>query len=106
MCLFKWIRFLTQLWDILVSVQLVLEGVRARQTGDALLMEKRMMEKTVQQTKKTIDFYEFKAGRLEDQVIWEAHLVFNALFSKTNHPSAAVKILHGAQAESRWRESP
>lgn len=53
----------------MVSVQLVLEGVRARQTGDALLMEKRMLEKTVQQTKKTIDFYEFKAGRLEDQVI-------------------------------------
>ncbi|KAI3444762.1 hypothetical protein Pfo_001427 [Paulownia fortunei] len=50
------------------NVKLVLEGVCARQTGDALRMEKRMMEKAVQQTKKTVDFYDFKAGRIEDQL--------------------------------------
>ncbi|KAL2234062.1 UNVERIFIED_CONTAM: E3 ubiquitin-protein ligase BRE1-like 1, partial [Sesamum indicum] len=47
---------------------LVLEGVRARQTEDALLMEKRMLEKAVQQTKKTVDFYDYKAGKIEDQL--------------------------------------
>ncbi|KAK4414625.1 E3 ubiquitin-protein ligase BRE1-like 1 [Sesamum alatum] len=50
------------------NVKLVLEGVRARQTEDALLMEKRMLEKGVQQTKKTVDFYDYKAGKLEDQL--------------------------------------
>ncbi|KAK4411217.1 hypothetical protein Sango_0194700, partial [Sesamum angolense] len=43
-------------------------GVRARQTEDALLMEKRMLEKAVQQTKKTVDFYDYKAGKIEDQL--------------------------------------
>ncbi|KAL8495504.1 hypothetical protein ACS0TY_019591 [Phlomoides rotata] len=50
------------------NVKLVLEGVRARQMGDRLLMEKRMLEKDVQQTKKTVDFYDFKASRIEDQL--------------------------------------
>ncbi|XP_011089870.1 E3 ubiquitin-protein ligase BRE1-like 1 [Sesamum indicum] len=50
------------------NVKLVLEGVRARQTEDALLMEKRMLEKAVQQTKKTVDFYDYKAGKIEDQL--------------------------------------
>ena len=54
--------------------QLVLEGVHSRQIGDALLMEKRMLDKSVQQTKKTVDFYNFKASRIEDQVVWVAYI--------------------------------
>lgn len=50
------------------NVKLVLEGVHARQIGDGLLMEKRVLEKHVQQTKKTVEVYEFKAGRIEDQL--------------------------------------
>ncbi|XP_057808383.1 E3 ubiquitin-protein ligase BRE1-like 1 isoform X1 [Salvia miltiorrhiza] len=50
------------------NVKLVLEGVRSRQMGDALLMEKSMLNKSVQHSKKTIDFYNFKAGRIEDQL--------------------------------------
>ncbi|KAL7121003.1 hypothetical protein ACP275_02G156900 [Erythranthe tilingii] len=50
------------------NLKLVLEGVHARQTGDALRMEKRILEKAVQQTKKTVEFYDFKAGRIEDQL--------------------------------------
>lgn len=49
--------------------QLVLEGLRSRQMGDALLVEKNMLEKSVHHTKKTIDVYEFKADRIEDQVV-------------------------------------
>lgn len=49
--------------------QLVLEGVRSRQMGGALLMEKSMLDKSVHHTKKTVDFYNFKAGRIEDQVV-------------------------------------
>lgn len=48
--------------------QLVLEGVRSRQMGDALLVEKSMLEKSVHHTKKTVEFYDFKASRIEDQV--------------------------------------
>ncbi|KAK4488538.1 hypothetical protein RD792_004302, partial [Penstemon davidsonii] len=50
------------------NIKLVLEGVGARQVGDALLLEKRTLEKAVQQTKTTVDFYNFKAGRIEDQM--------------------------------------
>ncbi|CAA0820391.1 E3 ubiquitin-protein ligase BRE1-like 1 [Striga hermonthica] len=50
------------------NVKLVLEGVRARQQEDTLLMDKRMLEKTTQQTKKTVDFLDFKAGRIENQL--------------------------------------
>ncbi|KAL0464585.1 UNVERIFIED_CONTAM: E3 ubiquitin-protein ligase BRE1-like 1 [Sesamum latifolium] len=50
------------------NVKLVLEGVRARQTEDALLMENRMLEKAVQQTRKTVDFYDYKAGKIDDQL--------------------------------------
>ncbi|XP_073313890.1 E3 ubiquitin-protein ligase BRE1-like 1 [Primulina huaijiensis] len=50
------------------NVKLGLEGVQARQTKSALLMEKQKLEKAVQQTKTTIDFYDLKAGRIEDQL--------------------------------------
>ncbi|CAA0842721.1 E3 ubiquitin-protein ligase BRE1-like 1 [Striga hermonthica] len=50
------------------NAKLVLEGVRARQQENTLLMENHMLEKTVQQTNKTVDFLDFKAGRLEDQL--------------------------------------
>ncbi|KAL3616482.1 ubiquitin-like modifier hub1 [Castilleja foliolosa] len=50
------------------NVKLVVEGEGARQLGDTLLMEKRMLEKTVQQTKKAVNFYDFKAGRIENQL--------------------------------------
>lgn len=49
--------------------QLVLEGLRSRQMGDVLLVEKNMLEKSVHHTRKTVDVYEFKAGRIEDQVV-------------------------------------
>lgn len=70
---------------------------------DALLMEKRRLEKAVHQTKKTVDFYDFKAGRIEDQVIWVAHVVSNAVIGCINGLSAAVESLLGSQAETFWR---
>ncbi|KAK6162603.1 hypothetical protein DH2020_002444 [Rehmannia glutinosa] len=72
------------------NVKLVLEGVRARQMGDALLMEKRMLEKSVQQTKKTVDFYDFKAGRIEDQLkAYSDHM--QRLAEDKVHNAAAVE---------------
>lgn len=50
--------------------------------GDGLLMEKRMLEKDVQQTKKTVDFYDFKVGRIEDQVISVALVVSNLVVGR------------------------
>ncbi|XP_073030529.1 E3 ubiquitin-protein ligase BRE1-like 1 isoform X1 [Primulina eburnea] len=50
------------------NVKLFLEGVQARHTESALLMEKQTLEQTVQQTKTTIDLYDLKAGRIEDQL--------------------------------------
>lgn len=51
-----------------VSLQLVLEGLRAKQVQDALLMDKRMLERETQQANSSVNFYEMKAARIEDQV--------------------------------------
>lgn len=64
--------------------QLVLEGVRSRQMGDALLVEKSMLEKSVHHTKKTVEFYDFKASRIEDQVAWVAYIVLIAVLGCIN----------------------
>lgn len=55
-------------WLFLSFFQLVLEAVRARQLQDALLMEKRTMEREVQQANTSLCFYDMRAARVEDQV--------------------------------------
>lgn len=50
------------------NTKLVLEGVRARQLHDNLLLEKRTLEKAIQQTKASVGLYEMKAKRTEDQL--------------------------------------
>lgn len=49
-------------------MQLVLEGVRARQKQDSLLMEKRVIEQEIQQANISLNLYDVKATRIEDQV--------------------------------------
>lgn len=48
--------------------QLVLEGIRARQLQDTLLMNKRTMERELQQASNSLSFYDMKSARIEDQV--------------------------------------
>ncbi|KAL6129097.1 hypothetical protein ACLB2K_072450 [Fragaria x ananassa] len=50
------------------NIKLVLEGVRARQTQNAVLMDKRKMEREIQQGNASLNFYEMKAARIEDQL--------------------------------------
>ncbi|XP_022733211.1 E3 ubiquitin-protein ligase BRE1-like 1 isoform X2 [Durio zibethinus] len=50
------------------NIKLVLEGVRAKQLQDALLLEKHTMEKEIQQASASLDFYDMKAARIEDQL--------------------------------------
>ncbi|KAL2460873.1 E3 ubiquitin-protein ligase BRE1-like 1 [Abeliophyllum distichum] len=50
------------------NMKLVFEGVHSRQMGDDLLMEKRSLERAIQQTKTSVDFYNTKAARIEDQL--------------------------------------
>ncbi|KAL3814984.1 hypothetical protein ACJIZ3_016252 [Penstemon smallii] len=50
------------------DIKLVLDGVKARQMGDDLLMKKRTLEKVVDHTKTTVGLYDLKAGRIEDQL--------------------------------------
>ncbi|XP_004307007.1 PREDICTED: E3 ubiquitin-protein ligase BRE1-like 1 [Fragaria vesca subsp. vesca] len=50
------------------NIKLVLEGVRARQTQNAVLMDKRKMEREIQQGHASLNFYEMKAARIEDQL--------------------------------------
>lgn len=49
------------------NIKLVLEGVQARQLRDALLADKQTMEKALKQAKESVDFYDMKAARIEDQ---------------------------------------
>lgn len=51
-----------------VLVQLVLEGVRARQKQDSLVMEKRAMQQEIQQANVSLNLYDSKSARIEDQV--------------------------------------
>lgn len=63
------IMFVTWIFLFIVSlVQLVLEGVRARQKQDSLLMEKRVIEQDMQQANTSLNLYDIKASRIEDQV--------------------------------------
>ncbi|XP_040370193.1 E3 ubiquitin-protein ligase BRE1-like 1 isoform X2 [Rosa chinensis] len=50
------------------NIKLVLEGMRARQTQNAVLMDKRKMEREIQQGNASLNFYEMKATRIEDQL--------------------------------------
>ncbi|MED6111642.1 ubiquitin-like modifier hub1 [Stylosanthes scabra] len=50
------------------NIKLVLEGVRARQKQDSLVMEKRVMQQEIQQANVTRNLYDSKAARIEDQL--------------------------------------
>ncbi|KAG4186236.1 hypothetical protein ERO13_A08G029900v2 [Gossypium hirsutum] len=50
------------------NIKLVLEGLRAKQLQDTLLLEKHNMEKEIQQASTSLDFYNMKAARIEDQL--------------------------------------
>ncbi|GMJ15263.1 REDUCED DORMANCY 4, histone mono-ubiquitination 1 [Hibiscus trionum] len=52
----------------LSNLQLVLEGLRAKQLQNTLLLEKHTMEKEIQQASASLDFYNMKAARIEDQL--------------------------------------
>ncbi|XP_062100542.1 E3 ubiquitin-protein ligase BRE1-like 1 isoform X1 [Humulus lupulus] len=49
------------------NIKLVLEGLRARQLQDKLLMGKRTLEREIQQANSSLNFYDMKAARIEDQ---------------------------------------
>ncbi|PPD79850.1 hypothetical protein GOBAR_DD23217 [Gossypium barbadense] len=62
-------RFLNSLTPPIISrMRLVLEGLRAKQLQDTLLLEKHNMEKEIQQASTSLDFYNMKAARIEDQL--------------------------------------
>ncbi|XVE74077.1 hypothetical protein DITRI_Ditri11bG0170000 [Diplodiscus trichospermus] len=50
------------------NIKLVLEGLSAKQMQGALLLEKHTMEEEIQQASASLDFYEMKAARIEDQL--------------------------------------
>ncbi|GMI98274.1 REDUCED DORMANCY 4, histone mono-ubiquitination 1 [Hibiscus trionum] len=50
------------------NIKLFLEGARSKQLQDTLLFEKHTMEKEIQQASASLDFYEMKAARIEDQL--------------------------------------
>ncbi|XP_039035874.1 E3 ubiquitin-protein ligase BRE1-like 1 [Hibiscus syriacus] len=50
------------------NIKLVLEGLRAKQLQDTLLSEKHAMEEEIQQASASLDFYNTKAARIDDQL--------------------------------------
>ncbi|KAK9757792.1 hypothetical protein RND81_01G186100 [Saponaria officinalis] len=50
------------------NIKLVLEGLRGKQTHDLLLMEKQVLQRTIQQANVSQDLFKVKAARIEDQV--------------------------------------
>lgn len=50
------------------NIKLVLEAVQARQLQDTLLIDKRTMERQVQQASASLCFFDMRAARVEDQL--------------------------------------
>ncbi|KAF3440070.1 hypothetical protein FNV43_RR18348 [Rhamnella rubrinervis] len=50
------------------NIKLVLEGLRAKQLQDALFMEKRTLERNIQLANSSLNFYDMKAARIDDQL--------------------------------------
>ncbi|KAK4755645.1 hypothetical protein SAY87_009402 [Trapa incisa] len=50
------------------NIKLVLEGVKARQKGDSLHSEKQALEKQIQQAAASVEFFNLKVARMEDQL--------------------------------------
>ncbi|KAL9228837.1 hypothetical protein vseg_004374 [Gypsophila vaccaria] len=50
------------------NIKLVLEGLRGKQTRDLLLMEKQVLQRTIQQANVSRDLFKVKVARIEDQV--------------------------------------
>ncbi|WJX75961.1 ubiquitin-like modifier hub1, variant 2 [Trifolium repens] len=50
------------------NIKLVLEGVRARQKTDSLIMKKQLMEQEIQQSNVSLNLYDTKAARIEEQL--------------------------------------
>ncbi|XP_027112931.1 E3 ubiquitin-protein ligase BRE1-like 1 isoform X1 [Coffea arabica] len=50
------------------NIKLVIGGVRTRQLGDGLLMEKQAIERAIQQANTSVDFQNLKVARFEDQL--------------------------------------
>ncbi|KAG4188040.1 hypothetical protein ERO13_A08G137833v2 [Gossypium hirsutum] len=57
------------------NIKLVLERAKAKQLQDALLLEQHTMEKEIQQSSASLNFYEMKAAKIEDQLRFWSDLV-------------------------------
>ncbi|KAK4783349.1 hypothetical protein SAY86_007723 [Trapa natans] len=50
------------------NIKLVLEGVKAREKGDSLHLEKQALVKQIQQATASVEFFNMKVARMEDQL--------------------------------------
>ncbi|KAJ8749049.1 hypothetical protein K2173_013493 [Erythroxylum novogranatense] len=50
------------------NIKLVLESLKSRQLWDSILLEKKVMEREIQQSAVSHDFFDVKASRIEDQL--------------------------------------
>ncbi|XP_042504874.1 E3 ubiquitin-protein ligase BRE1-like 1 isoform X2 [Macadamia integrifolia] len=72
------------------NIKLVLEGVRARQLQDALLMEKQTMRNRFLQANDSLHLYDLKSMRIEDQLKIYSEQV-QKLTEDRRHSSAALE---------------
>ncbi|KDP28843.1 hypothetical protein JCGZ_14614 [Jatropha curcas] len=75
------------------NIKLVLEGVRARQLRDSLLTEKKTMEREIQQANISLDFYNVKSARIEDQL----NICFDQVHKLTEEKSQNSVALENTQ---------
>lgn len=50
------------------NIKLVLEGVQARQLGDALLMEKQTMMRAIEHANASVEYCDMKGAKIDDQI--------------------------------------
>ncbi|KAK2650704.1 hypothetical protein Ddye_018193 [Dipteronia dyeriana] len=91
------------------NIKLVLEGVRARQLRDALLMDKRRMEREIHRANTSFNFFDMKSARIEDQLKFCSDQV-QKLAEDRSHDSATLentqkKLLDVKRLSLQVRES-
>ncbi|KAJ9171209.1 hypothetical protein P3X46_014604 [Hevea brasiliensis] len=91
------------------NIKLVLEAVRARQQQDSLLMDKRTMEREIQQANISLDFYNVKAARIEDQLkisFDQVHKLTEEKFQNTRTlENTQKRLLDVRKSSNQIRES-
>ncbi|KAL5571647.1 hypothetical protein UlMin_021244 [Ulmus minor] len=91
------------------NIKLVLEGLRAQQLWDALLMENRTLQREIQQANSSFNFFDMKFLRIGDQVKYFSEQIQKLVEDKYQSSAALEntqkRLLEVRRSSQQFRES-